>query len=53
MPGDDHFTFTDMTLQKRGDGCCTDRTISKVRFQYSKDGSTWEWHDGGKYYTTG
>ena len=53
MPGDDHFTFTDMTLQKRGDGCCTDRTISKVRFQYSQDGSTWEWHDGGKYFTTG
>ena len=53
MPGNDHYTFTDMTLQKRGDGCCHDRTISAVRFQYSKDGNNWEWYDGGRYVATG
>jgi hypothetical protein len=32
MPGTDSYTFSGMTLMKRGDGCCTTRTISAVRF---------------------
>ena len=53
MPSTDLYTFTDMTLQKRGDGCCQERIIKAVRFQYSEDGNNWKWHEGGKYFITG
>ena len=53
MPNEELFYFTDMTIQKRGDGVAEHIAIDAVRFQYSRDGQTWEWHDGGKYYKTG
>ena len=49
MPGDDMYEVSSMTLQKRGDGCCTERTILAVTFDYSEDnGATWQQHAGGK-----
>jgi hypothetical protein len=43
-----------MTIQKRGDGCCTERIIDAVRFMVSRDGGkSWKLHAGGQYYKTG
>jgi len=54
MPGKVLYNFSAMTLMKRGDGCCQDRVIDAVRFEYSEDGSTtWKKYNGGKYVKTG
>jgi hypothetical protein len=53
MPGTDSYTFSGMTIMKRGDGCCTTRIISGVRFQYSDDGKKWTWYEDKKYVATG
>jgi hypothetical protein len=53
MPGTDLYTFSGMTLMKRGDGCCKDRVIDAVRFQYSDDGENWTWYEDKKYVPTG
>ena len=43
-----------MTLKKRGDTCCSTRTIKQVQFQYSVDnGKTWIDHENRKLFTTG
>jgi hypothetical protein len=43
-----------MTLAKRGDTCCSERTILDVRFSFSTDGGlTWKDHEDGKWYKTG
>ena len=54
LPGDDMFKLSAMTLMKRGDGCCTDRTIKAVQFQFSVDGGeNWEDYMDGKWVKTG
>ena len=54
MPGSNKYTFSDMTLMKRGDGKAKDRVIKAVRFRVKRPGSKkWEWHNDGKYYKTG
>ena len=32
MPGSEFFKVSQMTLMKRGDGCCIDRVITAVQF---------------------
>ena len=42
MPDDDKYTLSAMTLMNRGDGCCKERTITGIAFDYSNDGGkTW------------
>lgn len=54
MPGEDFYDVTAMTLMKRADGCCPERTILMVKFEYSYDnGKTWISHNNSKWYTTG
>lgn len=53
MPYDSMYKFSAMTLQKRGDGCCAERIIDAVKFQYSTDGKTFKDYNNGKYVPTG
>ena len=53
MPGLEQYTFTGMTLMKRGDGAAKERVIDAVRFQYSTDGKTWNWYEEKQYVKTG
>ena len=54
MPGNELYTLSAMTLMKRGDGCCNERTITGIAFDFSNDdGNTWIQHENGKYFPTG
>ena len=55
MPGDENYEVSEMSIMRRGDGCCGNqhRQIDAVSFQTSQDGKNWYPHNKGAWYKTG
>ena len=53
MPGGLIHIVERLLLQKRGDGCCGGRVITKVKIEYLDPSGTLVQYNGGAYLNTG